>query len=215
MERAQYLARKRLKVVQQLRSNPFVRADAYYQVASLALRERQLDQAEGHLRRASYDVQRVDFEAPPVARQRAETLYHRVVWALGVVFLYNRETTHAHMLYEQARYLWDELAFEEPVPLQLQSNMALTYIAAGDHSKADELLELILNAAGACDRDRVRALTNLGLSQRLQGRYQEAQRSLQQAWTLVSETGQGNFHSISEELSRLALLVGDTDEAAA
>jgi len=87
MERAQYLARKRLKV-QQLRSNPFVRADAYYQVASLALRERQLDQAEGHLRRASYDVQRVDFEAPPVARQRAETLYHRVVWALGVVFLY-------------------------------------------------------------------------------------------------------------------------------
>jgi len=101
------------------------------------------------------------------------------------------------------------------VPLQLQSNMALAYIAAGDHSKADELLELILNAAEACDRDRVRALTNLGISQRLQGRYQEPQRSLQQAWTLASETGQGNFHSISEELSRLALLVGDTDEAAA
>jgi len=121
MERAQHLARKCLEVVQQLRSNPFVRADAYYQVGSLALRERQLDQAEGYLRRAWYEVQRVDFGAPPVARQRAETLYHRVVWALGVVFLYNRETTRAHMLDEQARYLWDELAFEEPVPLQLQS----------------------------------------------------------------------------------------------
>jgi len=111
MTRAQHLARKRLAVVQQLRSSPFVRADAYYQVGSLALRERQLNQAEEHLRLAWYEIQRVDFHAPPVARQRAETLYHRVVWALGVVFLYNRETTHAHMLYEQARHLWDELAF--------------------------------------------------------------------------------------------------------
>jgi len=186
MERAQQLARKRLAVVQRLRSNPFVRADAYYQVGSLALRERQLDQAEGHLRRAWYEVQRVDFDAPSVARQRAETLYHRVVWALGVVFLYNRKTTHGHMLYEQARYLWDELAFEQPVPLQLPS-----------------------------DRDRVPALTDLGLSQRLQGRYPEAQRSLQQAWTLASETGQGNLHAISDELSRLALLTGDSEAAAA
>jgi len=48
MATAQHLARKRLEVVQQLRSNPFVRADAYYQVGSLALRERQLDQAEEH-----------------------------------------------------------------------------------------------------------------------------------------------------------------------
>jgi len=208
MARAQHLARKRLEVVRQLRSNPFVRADAYYQVGSLALHERQLDQAEEHLRRAWYEVQRVDLDAPPVARQRAETLCQRVVWALGLVFLYNRETTHAHMLYEQARYLWDELAFEQPVPLQLQSNMALAHIAAGDFEQADELLELILNAAGASDRDRVRALTNLGLSQRLQERYQEAQKALQEAWTLASETGQGNLHAISDELSRLALLAG-------
>jgi len=60
MARAQHLARKRLEVVQQLRSNPFVRADAYYQVGSLALRERRLDQAEEHLRRAWYEIQRVD-----------------------------------------------------------------------------------------------------------------------------------------------------------
>jgi len=119
MERAQHLARKRMAVVQQLRSNPFVRADAYYQVASLALRERQLHQAEEYLRRAWHEVQRVDFDAPSVARQRAETLYHRVVWALGVVFLYNRETTRAHMLYEQARYLWDELAFSKRCDLVL------------------------------------------------------------------------------------------------
>jgi len=174
MREAQHLARKRLAVVQQLRSNPFVRAEAYYQVGSLALRERQLDQGEAHLRRAWYEVQRVDFDAPSVARQRAETLYHRVVWALGVVFLYNRETTRAHLLYEQARYLWDGLAFQEPVPLQLYSNMALAYIAAGNHSEADRLLTAILNAAGACDRDRVRALTNLGLSQRLRRLLSEA-----------------------------------------
>jgi len=119
------------------------------------------------------------------------------------------------MLYEQARYLWDELAFEAPVPLQLQSNMALAYIATGDFEQADGLLTAILNAAGASNRDRVRALTNLGLSQRLQGRHRKAQKALQQAWTLASETGRGNAHAISDELSRLALLTGDTDEAAA
>jgi len=85
---------------------------------------------------------------------------------------------------------------EEPVPLQLQSNMALAYIAAGNFEQADRLLTAILNAAGASDRDRVRALTNVGLSQRLQRRYPEAQKALQQAWTLASETGQGNLHAI-------------------
>jgi len=163
--------------------------------------------------RAWWGPWRLPMTGDETAKERVAVLYQRITWSLGLTLLKTRQAMKADMIYRQAEGFEHQWGVHLRKPASFRSDMAVAAIGVGNFDRADSILEAILQELQESDvepRDRVRALTNLGLSQRLQGLYTRAQRTLERARETWETQGVGTPEAIAEELAHWRCYVAST-----
>jgi len=132
LDNAMRFARQRLRRIECRNSEPFLQAEACYEVGNLALRLGKHEEAETMCFRAWWGLWRLPMTGDETAKERVAVLYQRITWSLGLTLLKTRQVMKADMIYRQAEVFEQQWGVHLRKPASLRSDMAVAAIGVGN-----------------------------------------------------------------------------------